>query len=117
MKFKIFSIAQTFILTAVLCLFSTLTLASIKLSDGGVCPFPSYPAPSINNNEEGAVEFTMHINELGKVVDVEIIKSSGFKNLDNATKRNFKMCKFPPKILVPPETKWVKTQVFIWSIE
>lgn len=55
---------------------------------------PAYPSASIRLGEEGATGLRLYINEMGKVVEVQLASSSGSDRLDNAAmvhaKRNWK---------------------------
>lgn len=55
---------------------------------------PAYPTASIRLGEEGATGLRLYINEMGRVIDVQLVSSSGSDRLDSAAiahaKRNWK---------------------------
>jgi TonB family protein len=59
---------------------------------------PVYPKEALNNNWEGKVELLVLINEKGIAANVEVIKSSGHKVLDESFKRTVQnYYKYKPK--------------------
>lgn len=61
-------------------------------------PKPKYPLTSRRNKEEGTVLFKIDIDEKGKLISYEIIKSSGFERLDTAAIDSVKKAKYQPTI-------------------
>lgn len=59
-------------------------------------PAPAYPQLSKKLKEEGTVTLKILVKADGKVAKVEIIKSSGFRRLDNAAISAFKRWHFSP---------------------
>ncbi|MCU6434898.1 energy transducer TonB [Undibacterium sp. Jales W-56] len=58
------------------------------------CNVPAYPDKSLSLSEEGLVKLQFMTNEEGKVVDAKVIKSSGYRSLDNASLTALKECNF-----------------------
>tara|TARA_R110002049_G_scaffold291618_2_gene475747 strand:+ start:1168 stop:2010 length:843 start_codon:yes stop_codon:yes gene_type:complete len=67
--------------------------------------YKRYPNRSRKNNEEGVVTVFFIVNRAGKISDLKIIKSSGFKNLDEAVLRMVRKAsplpKFPDDLSKP----------------
>lgn len=59
-------------------------------------PAPAYPQLSKKLKEEGIVTLKVLVKANGSVADVEILKSSGYKRLDDAAKKAFKRWHFSP---------------------
>jgi periplasmic protein TonB len=61
-------------------------------------PQPSYPAAAKRRGEQGQVVFRVLISEQGQVEKLEIQKSSGFLNLDEAGRQAISKAAFKPYI-------------------
>ncbi len=62
-------------------------------------PAPRYPALSLRNGEEGTVLLLVKVDATGKPIDVELKKSSGYRELDkNAIKHVLETWRFHPAI-------------------
>jgi periplasmic protein TonB len=59
-------------------------------------PAPPYPRMSRKLKEEGTVTLKVLVKADGRVDQVEIVNSSGYKRLDDAAKKAFKRWKFSP---------------------
>lgn len=59
-------------------------------------PAPAYPHLSKKLKEEGIVTLRILVKADGQVAEVEILKSSGYKRLDDAAKKAFKRWQFSP---------------------
>lgn len=77
-----------------------------KASTKPGCTKPPYPAESQELEEEGTVTLGITTDDNGSVVDIKIIKSSGFTRLDDAAKQAFGRCEFNPGTVdgVPEKT-------------
>ena len=77
-----------------------------KASTKPGCTKPPYPAESQELEEEGTVTLGITTDVDGNVVEIRIIKSSGFTRLDDAAKQAFGRCEFNPGTLdgVPEKT-------------
>ena len=45
---------------------------------------PEYPRSSLRNEESGTSALSIRVSNTGKILGVDLVKSSGFPNLDNA---------------------------------
>jgi TonB family protein len=78
-------------------------------------PTPNYPEIALQNNIEGKVMLLVNVNVNGKVTDITIENSSGYKMLDNAAINSVRNWQFIPakhnsvavsgKVIVPIEFK------------
>lgn len=57
---------------------------------------PDYPPLSRHAGEEGEVEVLLNISAQGMPVQAEILKSSGYKRLDDAAKKTLLAARFQP---------------------
>ncbi len=79
---------------------------------------PAYPTASIRLGEEGATGLRLYINEMGRVIDVQLASSSGSERLDSAAiahaKRNWKFspCMEGDKAVAC----WHQTKL-VWKLE
>ncbi|HEY8942436.1 MAG TPA: energy transducer TonB, partial [Cellvibrio sp.] len=79
---------------------------------------PAYPTASIRLGEEGATGLRLYINEMGRVIDVQLASSSGSERLDSASiahaKRNWKFspCMEGDKAVAC----WHQTKL-VWKLE
>ena len=62
------------------------------------CLKPDYPKAAIALNQEGVVEISWAVDEVGKVTSTWVSTSSGSDLLDHAALRSAKKCQFQPKI-------------------
>jgi periplasmic protein TonB len=61
--------------------------------------FDDYPAEAVRNKWQGDVTVTLTIGLVGRATECKIVKSSGYKVLDDATCKIFlERAKFVPKI-------------------
>lgn len=85
--------------------------------DNASCSAPTYPIRSRAIGEEGVVELKFNIDSLGKVVQSEIVKSSGYKRLDIAALEALSKCSFSPAVQDgKPVESWSSIK-YNWKIE
>jgi protein TonB len=58
------------------------------------CPEPSYPREWLNAGEKGTVQLALLISASGKVLESNVVYSTGFPRLDNAAMEAFSQCRF-----------------------
>ena len=88
-----------------------------KASLNSGCARPSYPAESLEMEEEGQVTLGFQIDVDGHVVESKIIKSSGFTRLDDAARTAFSKCEFTPATIDGVGEKSLATVPFEWKIK
>ncbi len=62
----------------------------------GYNPAPAYPRLALDRGWEGTVEFKVRVLTSGKVGEVKLINSSGYRYLDQAARRAIKRWRFAP---------------------
>lgn len=63
---------------------------------GSETPQPRYPELARKRGQEGTVEIRCHVDESGRVTDVAVSKSSGFRLLDDAALNTLSKWRFRP---------------------
>jgi len=81
------------------------------------CRTPSYPKASLRRNEEGIVKLRFLVDANGKVLQSEVISSSGSTRLDEAAREALALCTFTPATLDGvPTQDWAVLQ-YEWKIQ
>jgi TonB family protein len=83
----------------------------------GSCKPPKYPLSSLRYGETGTVQLQLVINTQGEIVDATITRSSGFKALDNATVKAFRLCKYHPALEQGQAVESSLKLRYIWKLE
>ncbi|MFM8692966.1 MAG: energy transducer TonB, partial [Limnohabitans sp.] len=85
--------------------------------NAAACEKPDYPVASRRLEEEGTVNLRFLIGVDGKVLQAEVVKSSGFRRLDEAARAGLAKCQFKPATLNgQPEQAWA-TMSYTWRLE
>ncbi len=78
---------------------------------------PVWPKSSIRNEESGAVTLAFLVDADGKLLDSKVVRSSGFRDLDNAAHFALRNCTFHPAIENgKPVQSWMNL-VWIWKMQ
>ena len=78
---------------------------------------PEYPKASLRNEETGIVTVQFLIGADGRVAKAEVLKSSGFRDLDKAAVNGLSRCKFKPGMVDgKPEAAWTSVQ-YEWKLD
>ena len=89
--------------------------SSTVVADARDCPTPTYPERSYRNGETGTVLLSLLVGNDGRVIESKVQKSSGFPELDKATRKAVVQCKFKPAD-GQTEPVWTK-MVYAWSLD
>jgi protein TonB len=85
--------------------------------DAGNCQKPEYPRKSLRMEEQGTVVLRFLIGVDGRVVESQVERSSGHRDLDNAARNALSLCRFKPGTVDgKPEQSWTKME-YVWKIE
>ena len=82
------------------------------------CRKPEYPRESFQQREEGKLTARFLIGPDGRVQKTEVVTSSGFPRLDEATVNGLSQCRFVPAKIdgeVDPEPAWTLL-TYTWKI-
>ncbi|GEM_PF-6859229 len=80
-------------------------------------PKPRYPRMAVKRGIEGSVVVKILINEQGLPYEVSVLKSSGFKVLDDAAKKTAMQWKFSPALVDGKPVKSQNHQPFVFSLQ
>lgn len=81
------------------------------------CAKPVWPAQSLRDENQGAVNLSFLIDTDGKVLDSRVFKSSGFAPLDEAARQGIAKCTFIPATENgAPVKTWMRMQ-YIWTLK
>ncbi len=92
-------------------------ISHVEAKISGDCDKPEYPRSSLRNNEEGVVDVKLKISDKGDVLDAEIVRSSGFPDLDKATLRAWSLCHFTPAMHEGKVVESTTIIEYIWKIK
>jgi TonB family protein len=80
------------------------------------CRKPAYPRASVRNEESGTVRLAFLIGADGTLLESKIVRSTGFRDLDNAAHLALRECRFRPAIENGKAVEsWVQLE-YRWSI-
>jgi protein TonB len=87
------------------------------VADFSTCAKPEWPKASLRNEETGTVTLRFLIAVDGRVVESQVVKSSGFRDLDKAAQNGIGKCRFKPGMTDgKPEQAWMQMQ-YVWTLE
>ncbi|MGB9108420.1 MAG: energy transducer TonB [Telluria sp.] len=82
-----------------------------------LCSKPEYPKSSLRNEEQGTVALRFTIAPTGRLLKLELARSSGFRELDRAAQNALSQCRFrPTSIKGQPVQSPVDVQ-YVWTIQ
>lgn len=82
-----------------------------------LCARPEYPRASLRNEETGIATYGFKVAPTGRVSDPKVLRSSGFRALDEAGLKALDDCLMrPASIKGLPVPSWQNIQ-FVWTLE
>jgi protein TonB len=81
------------------------------------CAKPEYPPASARAEETGTVTLRFYIDEQGRAVKSEVIRSSGHRRLDEAARQALSLCKFKPGTLDGKIVPMTGDLQYVWKLE
>jgi protein TonB len=77
---------------------------------------PAYPRAAVMSEEQGTVRVQFTIGAAGQLVAARVLKSSGYRNLDDAAVKGLSRCKFRPAYQNgnPVQSSFVSD--YVWSL-
>lgn len=78
------------------------------------CPRPEYPRSALRRELEGTAQIDATTTDAGKINNIVLIKSSGYRVLDNAFIKSLRSCQLPPD--PDGQSRAIKMQ-HTWNIE
>ncbi|MFC0351786.1 energy transducer TonB [Undibacterium danionis] len=76
-----------------------------------------YPRSSLRNEETGTTTVEVALDQDGNSTEITVLKSSGFRNLDNAVLKAFETCIFSPQIVKGKRVASVLKVAYVFSLE
>jgi protein TonB len=81
------------------------------------CAAPDYPKASRRNEETGSTTLRYALSPTGTVIDVTVVKSSGFRDLDKAAINGLNKCKFTPANVAGKPVRASMLVKYRWDLE
>ncbi|SRR6266436_9589618 len=81
------------------------------------CAKPEYPPASARAEETGTVTLRFYVDEEGRAVRSEIVRSSGHKRLDEAARAALSLCKFKPGTMDGKAVPMTGDLQYVWKLE
>jgi protein TonB len=81
------------------------------------CAKPEYPPASARAEETGTVKLRFFIDEDGRAIKSEILKSSGHRRLDEAARAALSLCKFKPGTVDGKVVPMTGDLEYTWKLE
>lgn len=90
--------------------------ATKPVVDFASCSKPEYPAEAYAQKLQGTSTLRFLVGPDGKVVESQVMKSSGDRSLDEAARLAIAKCSFRPALVDgKPRQAWVPVQ-YVWTI-
>ena len=77
----------------------------------------TYPKGALFNEEQGTVTVRITVNETGKVIQTELLNTSGSKSLDKATLEELKSCSVTPGTINGKASTMTTIVKYAWSFK
>ena len=85
--------------------------------DASACEKPEYPSAALRARETGIVLLSFLVGVDGKVIEGKVLRSSGYRRLDEAARTALAECRFKPATVDgKPEQAWAKIE-YEWKME
>ena len=81
------------------------------------CDKPAYPPASARAEETGTVTVRFFVDEEGRAIKSEIVRSSGHKRLDEAARQALGLCKFKPGTVDGKAVPMSADLQYVWKLE
>jgi D-alanyl-D-alanine endopeptidase (penicillin-binding protein 7) len=79
------------------------------------CAKPVWPREDLDAHHEGTVTLAFLVGADGKAKDAKIVKSSGYRGLDDSARDGIAKCEFKPAMKAgQPTESWVHMQ-YVWT--
>ena len=88
-----------------------------QVLDFELCPKPAYPKSSLRNEEQGAVTLRFTIGADGRLLKQQIVRSSGFRELDRAAQIALMQCWFRPASIKGQPVQSPMDIQYVWRLD
>jgi protein TonB len=82
-----------------------------------LCPRPVYPKASLRNEETGVVTLRFTIGANGRLLKQQVLRSSGFRDLDRAAQGALSQCYFRPASIKGQPVQSPMEMQYVWTLE
>jgi protein TonB len=82
-----------------------------------LCPKPAYPKSSLRNEEQGVVTYRFTVGADGRLLKQEVLRSSGFRDLDRAGQDALSRCFFRPASIDGKPVQFPMDMQYVWTIQ
>jgi protein TonB len=82
-----------------------------------LCRIPAYPRASLRNEETGVTVLRFTVKATGHLERVHIVRTSGFRDLDQAALDAFSRCLFVPAAINGKPIETTNTIQYVWTLE
>jgi D-alanyl-D-alanine endopeptidase (penicillin-binding protein 7) len=85
--------------------------------DFNTCRKPHYPQADLAAGHQGTVTLGFALDERGTILDVAVMKSSGYASLDEAARGALAMCNFRPAYEDGVPVRSMQPVQYVWTLE
>ena len=96
---------------------ATAVLRTPPVINAQACRKPDYPPAALRAQEEGEVTLEMLVAVDGTVLESKILRSSGFRRLDDAARRALALCRFTPGTEAGIAVQSMARIAYLWRID
>lgn len=89
----------------------------VPAAKDGDCAAPDYPKSSARNEETGTVRLKFLIGVDGHVLSSDVLKSSGFRELDRAAIKGLSQCKYKPAMTDGKPEQSTMLIDYVWKLD
>ena len=81
-----------------------------------LCKRPEYPRSSLRNEEQGTVTHRFVVSAGGRVLKTQIVRSSGYRDLDRASADALSHCAFRPASIDGRPVQSTMDIQYVWTL-
>lgn len=82
-----------------------------------LCKRPEYPKSSLRNEEQGTVTHRFVVSAGGRVLKTQIVRSSGYRDLDRASVEALSQCPFRPASIDGRPVQSTMDIQYVWRLD
>jgi protein TonB len=82
-----------------------------------LCRKPEYPKSSLRNEEQGTVTLRFTVGANGRLLKQQVLRSSGFRDLDRAARDALAQCYFRPASIQAQPVQSAMDLQYVWTLE
>jgi protein TonB len=82
-----------------------------------LCSKPQYPKSSLRNEEQGTVTLRFTVGANGRLLKQQLLRSSGFRDLDRAAQNALSLCSFRPASIKGQPVQSALDIQYVWRLD